>query len=88
MVQKLTPKQKSRIQSIEIRFLGKTEGKTRQGRIRNSTFKENLKIKATLQAVKERQMRWFGHINRMGDEKQDFQEQKERTTQKNLGRKN
>jgi hypothetical protein len=85
MVQKLTSKQKSRIQSIEMRFLEKIEGKTRQGRIRNSTFRENLKIKPTLQAVKERQMRWFGHINRMGDEKKDFQEQKERTTQKNLG---
>jgi hypothetical protein len=61
-------KQRSRIQTTEIRFLRKIEGKTKQGRIRNSTLKENLKINPTVQAVGERQMRWFGHVNRMGDE--------------------
>jgi hypothetical protein len=32
-----------------------------------------LKIKPTLQIVEERQMRWFGYINRMGENsKTDF----------------
>jgi hypothetical protein len=33
----------------------KIEGKTRQDRIRNSTFRENLKIKPTLESVEERE---------------------------------
>jgi hypothetical protein len=49
------------------------EGKSRQDRIRKSTFRNNLKIKPTLQIVEERQMRWFGYINRMGENsKTDF----------------
>jgi hypothetical protein len=43
---------------VEKRSLRKIEEKTRLDRIRNYTFRENLKIKLTLQAVEERQMRW------------------------------
>jgi hypothetical protein len=59
--------------STEVKFLRKIEGKSRQDRIRKSTFRKNLKIKPTLQIVEERQMRWFGYINRMGENsKTDF----------------
>jgi hypothetical protein len=43
---------------VEKRFFRKIYGKTRIDRIRNSTFRENLKIKPTLQPVEERQMKW------------------------------
>jgi hypothetical protein len=53
-----------------MRFHRKIEEKTRQERLRNSTFRENLKVRQPiLEAIEERQMRWFGHINRMADEK-------------------
>jgi hypothetical protein len=52
MVQKHGQKQKNRTASTEIRLFKKIEGKTREDRIRNSTFRENLKIKPALPTVK------------------------------------
>jgi hypothetical protein len=37
-----------------MRSVRKIEEKTREDRIRNSTFRENLKKKSTLQTVEER----------------------------------
>jgi hypothetical protein len=42
-----------------MRFVRKIEEKTREDRIRNSTFRVNLKKKSTLQAVEERRKSWF-----------------------------
>lgn len=58
-------KHKSRVESMEMRFLRKIEDKTRRDHIRNTTFRENLKTKAVAISVQERQLGWLGHITRM-----------------------
>lgn len=63
----ITDKQKKRITSTEMRFWRKIEGKTKLDRIRNTTYREQLKVKAVDEVVAERQLGWLGHTYRMGE---------------------
>lgn len=65
----LSGKQKTRINAIEMRFLRKIQGKTRRDRIRNETYRQQLKIKPICDIIMEGQLRWFGHVCRMPEER-------------------
>lgn len=65
----MTEKQKSKITAIEMRFLRKMENKTKIDKIRNTTFRQNLKIRPTVEKIEEAQMRWYGHVKRMSEER-------------------
>ena len=55
----------SRVVSAEMRFLRKILGKTRRYRIRNERVREELGVRSVLETIEERQLKWFGHVNRM-----------------------
>lgn len=61
----LTKKHKSKLQSMEMRFLRKIENKTRRDRVRNVAIRSSLNIKPISQVIQEQQLRWFGHVQRM-----------------------
>ena len=64
-----TEKQKRKLEVMEMRFLRKIDGKTRMDKIRNEKFREKLSSKPIREVVEESQLRWFGHVKRMGEER-------------------
>nr|CAI5845117.1 unnamed protein product [Callosobruchus analis] len=61
----LTNQLKSRIQAIEMKYLGKAKGVTKMDRIRNEAIREQLGVEPVLKHIKQSQLRWFGHVNRL-----------------------
>ena len=45
------------------------EDKTRRGRVRNIIIRVALKVRPLADTIKKSQMRWFGHLQQMGDER-------------------
>jgi hypothetical protein len=64
----LNKKYKSKIQTMEMRFLRKVVGKSRRDKIRNETIKKNLGVPPLQIKIEESQLRWAGHVVRMGEE--------------------
>jgi hypothetical protein len=62
----LNKKHKSKIQTMEIRFLRKVVGKARRDKIRNETIRRNLGVPPLQVEIEESQSRWAGHVVRMG----------------------
>lgn len=60
-----TSQHKSRLESIEIKFLKHIEGKTRRDKLKNTEIRGTLQIKSIEQKIKQGQLRCFGHVNRM-----------------------
>jgi hypothetical protein len=50
-----------------MRFLRKTEGKTRRDIIRNKIIPKTVGIQPIQEYVEISQLRWSGHVNRMDD---------------------
>ncbi|XP_072395294.1 uncharacterized protein [Diabrotica undecimpunctata] len=44
-------------------------GITRLDRIRNEAVREHLKVQSIIQKIEEAQLRWYGHIVRMNQER-------------------
>jgi hypothetical protein len=65
----LNKKYKSKIQTLEMRFLRKVVGKTRRDKIRNETIRRNLVVPPLQIKIEESQLRWKGHVLRMGEER-------------------
>lgn len=62
----LTKNQKSKIQAIEMRYLRRTKGITRKDRIRNQQVREELGVtKSVLEFIEQRQLSWWGHLQRL-----------------------
>src|SRR5699024_3306636 len=61
----LTKAQKSKIQATEMKFLRRIKGVTRLDKIRNQKIREDLEVKPTLAYIENRQLSWWGHLQRM-----------------------
>lgn len=64
-----TEKQKQKIQTAEMKYLRRVVGKTKRDKIRNQTIRTSLDIQPLQDRVYQAQLRWFGHLNRMDDQR-------------------
>ena len=70
----LLDKHRSKFTAVEMKYLRRTAGKTRRDRIINDRIREDLNQKKTLaDIIEERQLKWFGHVYRMPDERKPKQ---------------
>ena len=60
---------KSKIQVAEMQVLRLIKGVTRRNRLRNKDIRKELDVKSILQHIEETQLRWFGHVKRMSDDR-------------------
>ncbi|KAJ4450100.1 hypothetical protein ANN_01507 [Periplaneta americana] len=66
----LLDKHRSKLTAVEMKYLRRTVGNTRRDRIRNDRIGEEVKLrKALTEVINERQLKWFGHVYRMGEER-------------------
>ncbi|KAJ4441353.1 hypothetical protein ANN_11208 [Periplaneta americana] len=66
----LLDKHRSKLTAVEMKYLRRTVGKTRRDRIRNDRIRAEVKLrKALTEVINERQLKWFGHVYRMGEER-------------------
>ncbi|KAJ4429614.1 hypothetical protein ANN_21800, partial [Periplaneta americana] len=66
----LLDKHRSKLTAVEMKYLRRTVGKTRRDRIRNDRIREEVKMRKVLtEVINERQLKWFGHVYRMGEER-------------------
>jgi hypothetical protein len=54
---------------MEMRFLRDVVGKTRRNKIRNETIRRNLGMPPLQIKIEESQLRWAGHVLRMGEKR-------------------
>ena len=58
----------TKMTAVEMRYLRRTVGKTRRDRVRNEQIREEVKQEKSLSdTVEERQLKWFGHVQRMDE---------------------
>lgn len=65
----LTSSMKSKIQSMEMKYLRRVLGITRKDKIRNTTVRAELQVKPVLERIEDCQLRWFGHLTRMNKDR-------------------
>ena len=63
----LTTKTRSQIQAAEMRVLRLIKGVTRLDRLRNEDIRRELGVEDILKFVERGQLRWYGHVKRMDD---------------------
>ena len=64
----LLDKHLSKFQAIEMKYKRRIIGKTRRDRLRNERVREEAgQEKAITTTIEERQLMWFGHVQRMND---------------------
>lgn len=63
-----TSRQKSKIQATEMIILRRIMGITRLHRIRNETIQKALEVQPVLKFIEQRQLSWWGHLQRLGEE--------------------
>jgi hypothetical protein len=65
----LTTKHISQTQSMEVRYLRRTEGKTQRDNVRNQTIRLGLGAMPLQSNIEEAQLRLFGHVCHMNNER-------------------
>ena len=65
----MTDRVRSQMQASELRFLQKIEGVTLFNKVRNSESRKSLNIELLLLRIERSHLRWFGHVNRMPQER-------------------
>ena len=61
----MTERMRSQVQASEMSFLRRIEGVTLFNKVRSSEIQKSLNIKPLLLRIERSQLRWFGHISRM-----------------------
>ena len=65
----MTERVQSQEQASEMRFLQKIEGVTVFNKVRSSEIRKSLNIEPLLLRIERSQLRWFGHVSRIPQEK-------------------
>ena len=60
---------RSQVQESDMRFLGRSEGVTLFNKVRSSEIRKSLNIEPLLIQIERSQLRWFGHVSRMPQER-------------------
>lgn len=66
----LTRRQKEKLQTVEMKYLRRTKGVTRMDKIRNTQIREDLNMGSLEEFIEQRQLSWWGHLQRMGEHRQ------------------
>ncbi|XP_076037279.1 uncharacterized protein LOC143022795, partial [Oratosquilla oratoria] len=59
----------SKVQAAEMRALRLIKGVTRFDHIRNDAISQELEVEGIFEIVERAQLRWFGHVKRMDQER-------------------
>ena len=65
----LTERVRSQVQASEMRILRRIEGVTLFNKVRSSEIRKSLNIERLLFQIERSQLRWFGHVSRMPQER-------------------
>ena len=66
----MTERMRSQVlQAFEMRFLRRIEGVTMFNMMRSSEIRKSLNIEPLLLRIERSQLRWFGHVSRMPQER-------------------
>ena len=65
----MTEKMRSQVQASEMRCLQKIEGVTLFNKVRSSAIRKSLNIEPLLLQIERSQLRWFGYVSRMPQER-------------------
>ena len=65
----MTERMRSHVQASEMRFLRRIEGVTLFNKVRSSEIRKSLQIEPLLLRIERSQLRWFGHVSRMPQER-------------------
>ena len=65
----LTTKTRSQLQAAEMKVLRLIKGVTRLDRLRNEDIRRELDMEGILDFVERGQLRWFGHVKRMEEQR-------------------
>ena len=52
-----------------MKYLRRTANKTRRDLERNTKIREELKVKPIIESIETKQLKWYGHVKRMGKER-------------------
>jgi hypothetical protein len=66
-------KEISRINVAEMKCFRRIAGKTRRHRNHNERIREDLRHEGTENRLVKRQLKWYGHVVRMGEERKPKQ---------------
>ena len=65
----MTERMRSQVQASEMRFSRRIEGVTLFNKVRSSEIQKSLNIEPLLLRIERSQLRWFGHVSRMPQER-------------------
>ena len=65
----MTERMRPQVQAFEMRFLRKIEGVTLFNKVLSSEIRKSLNIEPLLLRIERSQLKWFGHISRMPQER-------------------